>query len=1105
MNFLIFLIQILLFSNTVSLNNSGTLSDFGSDNSSEDNFFLRTWTMDDGLPVNAVNDINQCDLGYLWLSTYDGIVRFDGLNFTIFNTSNTPEFKNNRFFDIKKSSDGALWFYNEFKGIVRYYNGQFKNYDASNSFTDGGITHFFEHNGSLIITTSSGVFSYYNEQFKQIIKRNTTSQNFFTSGLATPSNHLFFSSHDGIIEITPDDETLIHRLETNLESSFIDITFFNNSIYATTKNTVYKLNSERNFIPIDLPEDVFEKIFVVENHLIVSGFNATYLIDSDLNYSIFQISDVISNHIYRILETDDYNNTYTHLVSSSGKLITYRDGSLYLNKNEYIQNLIISALFTDNAGTQWYTSNNFGLHQVLKKHVSTITLGNDTIGNNIIAIYLDNSNNLWVSPRMRGLAKITSDNEIKHINKNSNDEHIIDVHSFSESSNGDIWFVNSATLSLARIAGNLITEYRINELIPSRLIRAAAMNSDDTIWIGGNGVIVLFDTVSEQKIKVYNRASGLPESSITKIIPTSNNSFWASTTSSGILFYENGIFANYTTSDGLGSNSVRGIYVDRYDQDTIWFATEGNGLTRFKNGEMHVINTSHGLFDDLLHNVIEDHFGRLWMSTNRGIFYVYKDNINQFINGEVNSIVSIFFNTRHGMLNAEGNGGFQNSFIFKDHTLYYPTQHGIAIIQTDKLDIDSNVPSTIIQNVQSNIVSIDPNVSEVVFEKGTRDLKINFTAIEFINPERIRFRYKLVGYDRDWIDAGSERMAVYTNLPPRTYTFKVKTSGINQRFPDEFTSANITLLPYFYQQSWFMLLSIALFLGILILSHKYRIRYLEQKEVRLLNLVENRTSHIQTQNQELLERQQIIEKQKSELESANKTKDAFFSIIAHDLKGPIGGIYGLSNLMLEDFNTSSQDEIKQYLTVIKDSSYGTQRLLANLLDWARIQSGKMHTEFETLDAEKLVLSVLQSQTSVIKHKKIQLKLELNEEFSIYADKNLMETVLRNLISNAIKFSYTGKTVSVSTRRASKSMICFEIKDQGMGMSKTDVENALRIDRSFSKKGTMNESGSGLGLTLCINMVNLMNGKLEIDSEIGNGTTIKVFIPSIQTPEMIRVS
>lgn len=1061
----------------------------------DDTYFIRTWTMDDGLPVNSVNDIQQCEAGYIWLSTYDGIVRFDGLNFKIFNTSNTPTLKNNRFFYIKKAQDGSLWFINEFTGVVRYFNGIFTHFDSSNGFTDGSVSYFFEHDEAQYFTTTNGVFKFQNDSFTQIIRRNTVSQNHFTSGLVANNGSLFFSSHDGIVELTIDNQILIYNNPDSENNVYLDISLFNNEIFTITNNKLYLFSLDGEFQEILYSNETHDILWSTSNHLILSAFSASYLIDDKFNVKSYTLSDNSSNHLRRRFNISVFEDEEElHFLRLDGKWIVYNDESLHVVDIEIIENLSISTIFRDKTGTLWLSSANVGLHQLLKKHISTISSEDGLEGNNVLGIYKDSKNNIWAGTRLRGINKITPDGEFIYFRDDANGANLNDIYSIAETSTGEIWIANNAPINISKLTNDGFVNIHFDELLPSRVIRAISMNSDDTMWVAGNGILILYDTRTYKKLRVFSTADGVPESLIRKIVPISNSSFWAATATAGVFHFENGVFTRYTTSDGLGSNSVRGIYIDRADNETVWFATEGNGITRFKNGEMRVLNTSHGLFEDLLHNITEDHFGRLWMSTNRGIFYIYKESANRVLDGEAPFLNSIFFNNRHGMINAEANGGFQNSFILDGHTLYYSTQFGIAVIQTDKIDIDVQIPRVRIETISSDSNFIDPNIESVVFDKGTRDLMINFTAFDFVNPERITFRYKLEGYDRNWKDAGTQRSVSYTNLPPKTYTFKVKATNINHSFSDDYITASITLLPYFYQQTWFYFLSGFMVITLIVMIHKYRVRYMETKELELVKLVEKRTKDILKQKEKLVERQKTIEEQKIQLELANNTKDAFFSIIAHDLKGPIGGIHGLSKIILEEFDESEKEEIREYLNIIADSSGGTLKLLSNLLDWARIQSGRMHTNFEVLDTEKIVLNVLESQISVINHKKIQLILNLGQDLDIFADKNLMETVLRNLISNAIKFSYYGKSLSISSFEQNE-RVCFKIKDEGMGMSKSDIDNALRIDRSFSKRGTMNEVGSGLGLTLCINMINLMNGEIQIDSELGKGTSIIISIPT----------
>jgi PAS domain S-box-containing protein len=244
---------------------------------------------------------------------------------------------------------------------------------------------------------------------------------------------------------------------------------------------------------------------------------------------------------------------------------------------------------------------------------------------------------------------------------------------------------------------------------------------------------------------------------------------------------------------------------------------------------------------------------------------------------------------------------------------------------------------------------------------------------------------------------------------------------------------------------------------------------------------------------EQIKNEEKIKEINSELTESNKTKDKFFSIISHDLRGPLGGLMQLLEILDSDYGSlEEQDRIK----LISDSAVsakGTYNLMENLLEWSRIQSGKMEYKPERIILLNLVGETVSLYSQNIKNKNISLENNIQNNISVFADKKMSETVLRNLISNAIKFTYPKGSISIASE-VKDDFAIVKVKDTGCGISKEDLLKLFRLDVSYSTKGTENESGTGLGLILCKDLVERQGGKIWIESKINEGSTFYFTIP-----------
>jgi two-component system, sensor histidine kinase and response regulator len=244
----------------------------------------------------------------------------------------------------------------------------------------------------------------------------------------------------------------------------------------------------------------------------------------------------------------------------------------------------------------------------------------------------------------------------------------------------------------------------------------------------------------------------------------------------------------------------------------------------------------------------------------------------------------------------------------------------------------------------------------------------------------------------------------------------------------------------------------------------------------------------------LLESNERNLRTRQELELSNATKDKFFSIIAHDLSNPFNSIMAFSNLMLEHVQAKNYNDVEGYAEIVKNASHQSISLLANLMEWSRSQTGRMNFNPEHFDANDLILDINGLLNASVIQKSITFSMDLPPNAILYADKAMISTILRNLISNAIKFSNIGGKIQLTLEQNPNELV-FSVTDDGIGMKKETLQKLFRIDESISTVGTQNERGTGLGLILCKEFVNHHQGKIWIESNVGNGTTISFLIPN----------
>jgi signal transduction histidine kinase len=245
--------------------------------------------------------------------------------------------------------------------------------------------------------------------------------------------------------------------------------------------------------------------------------------------------------------------------------------------------------------------------------------------------------------------------------------------------------------------------------------------------------------------------------------------------------------------------------------------------------------------------------------------------------------------------------------------------------------------------------------------------------------------------------------------------------------------------------------------------------------------------------EELREAKEKAEAANVQLRELNTSKDTFFSIIAHDLRGPLSSLHELTQLIEENLDSYSQDDLKELIVFQKTAAEILYRLLENLLTWSRVQRGMIAYQPQNIDIKWLVdrdVDLLNVQAT---QKQITLNSLIQEQMFVYADVNMVDTVIRNLISNALKFTYVGGTVEISAYQDDH-YIEVSVSDTGVGIEEEDLSKLFRIDAKYKRTGTAQEEGTGLGLILCKEFIERHRGKIWVESQVGKGTVFRFTIP-----------
>lgn len=361
---------------------------------------------------------------------------------------------------------------------------------------------------------------------------------------------------------------------------------------------------------------------------------------------------------------------------------------------------------------------------------------------------------------------------------------------------------------------------------------------------------------------------------------------------------------------------------------------------------------------------------------------------------------------------------------------------------------------------------------------------VKFTSLDFTYAKTLKYRYCLKGFDSDWHYVNAEtRMAKYTNLRWGEYTFLAEVSNPSGEFRDKPTKILIFIQKPWFVSCWFILLCVGVFILPVFLHIRFYIKKWRAENLRLETTVKERTAELQKANERLIISEENLQK-------ALETRNKFFSIISHDLLNPSRSMSKMADLLYQRYETLDKTQAREFLQLLAYTAKNNNQLIEKLLYWAVAQRQDFPTKPEAFDICEIIESVKEQLKSDIKLKKVVIKTTDCKSTDVFADKNMIEVVLRNLISNAIKFSFESGEIIIATDEKNNE-VAVSVTDFGVGMEQNEVEKLFKLESKLKKQGTHGEQGTGLGLILCEEFVKKNNGKIFAES-IKNTKTIITF-------------
>jgi len=1053
------------------------------------------YRVSDGLSQSEILCIFQDSEGYMWLGSQNGLNKFDGYDFeNYFNDpTDSTTLSNNWIFGISEDQDGHIWVGTK-GGLNRYdkRSGHFSTVPLSERSGDS-------RNNFIYGLTADETFLYINHAPNlSILNYRTGEVRTYRSDLETggalydkgfpilksADGHIWIGSVSGLCSFDPLQEQFTYFPEGEAGGLFISNRHATSLLEDLDGNIL--IGTERG---LNIYQPGIEKII-------------QYLHDPENSNSLSDnyIQSIVQDHLGQIwIGTDGGGlNQVTGLTSEGSAQFTHFRN--LADNNRFIAHDIVISLFEDLSQNLWIgTLAGVDKTDLKERSIHTFQRSDDPnsldlLDNVIASIYVDEKDHLWVGTWGKGLSIIDREsNRASHyLAEETGAQHIPEnhIHVIFRDSQSRIWLGTRDGVSIRDGSeGPFIPVedyFKAPEFdyFANNRVYCIIETSDGKFWIGtGNGICIL-DTETKERTLLHEDGEDplrLSRNLIYSLLEDRDGQVWIAT-SNGLDRYDPVTERIYhMDSNPESGNSLVDNFTISLCEDTrgyLWIGTSG-GLSMFNKRDSSFTNYTmlDGLPSNIIYDIILDGNDNLWFTTGSGLVMKNPALIawEDFI--IIDELSGKEFNLKAVFRSDQGE-------------LYFGTIDGLISFHPDSLSGNNYIPPIRITSMEKEnerfTQSLDVHSDRIDLTHKDYSFTIEFSALDYTNPSRNRYSYKMEGISDQWIEVGARRFVPFTNLPPGEYTFRVIGTNSDGVWNREGTGMQIIIHPPWWRSS----LAYGIYLFLIIVGVVLIIKLREQNLIREKRILEEK---INERTAEIAQKNRSLEEQRDELNDLNATKDRFFSILAHDLKNPFSSLYSLSELVVENYVHMEEEEKLTTLRKINQSSELIYNLLENLLTWSRSQRGDIDYSPEVFSLSTLIEVNINLHRIAAEKKGLKLVSEVAADMKVRADREMINTVIRNLVNNAVKYSHPGGSIEVKVANHSDfTELC--VRDEGTGISKENIEKIFRIDTKFKTPGTEGEKGTGLGLILCRDFVEKNGGRIWCESKEGSGSAFYFTIP-----------
>ncbi|MFH0756167.1 MAG: two-component regulator propeller domain-containing protein [Bacteroidota bacterium] len=1022
---------------------------------------IRYLDMTHGLSSAYTNVLMKDSRGHIWIGTSGaGACRYDGRTFTHF--SRKEGLSGIGVQTIFEDSKGNLWFGTAVGGVSKYDGANFTHYTEKEGFMGDDVQMIMEdHQGNLWFVArcglkSGGLSRYDGDTFTHLSFREGFPGIFVLSVLEDRSGNIWMGSFHGITMYDG-------RHFKYYGNDFVPSRVL--AIFEDSKNSLW--------------------FGFADNTLSWFGnFDGGLSYFDGKNFTHHTVREGLShNQVNSILEDGE---GFLWCGTGSGVSRYNRDAFTHVTPDDGLSNGDVLHMMDDGEGNFWMATKSGGVNMLKQKSFRYLTKESGLTDNHISSVLEDRKGNLWFASSSGGVSIYDGEN-FRHLTMNEGLSSDV-ILAMCEDHEGNIW-MGTLNNGITVYQGEVCKQFLDPEGVGKVDIYDIMEDSKGKIWIGHYTGLASYDGNSYVD---YTIREGLTCDDVRTILEDRYGNIWFGTWGGGISKFDGQTFTHYTEREGLSGRYITDLAEDKHGN--LWVGTWGAGVNRFDGETFTCITQREGLNGDYISSILEDSLGNIWVSTTKGlnqlvytggsdhpVIYTYNNHdikTSEFTSGDWALVGDVSYDSRNRIWWANP-GGLTMLDMNEFSTPAKPPQN----LQFSHLEINGqfidyrNLPDSMASLVQFDDVPSFCNYPvHLKIPHRLNHLTFHLSSTDWAAPHKIMYSYRMEGLDRQWSFPASESRVDYRNIPHGTYTFRFCAIGAAQKWSEPF-EYTFTIRPPWWFSWWAYMVYGLLLLSLIMLYRRYLL-----KRAALRSAVDI----------ERIEKEKVLE--------MDQMKSRFFANISHEFRTPLTLILG----PIEGLLKKKDKEVvvkRDELGILHRNAKRLQQLINQILDIARLETGKVRLEVSEGNLTGFVKRIVLSFLSLAESKHIQYTFDLPDiPGRVWFDRDKLEKIVTNLISNAFKFTPPGGEINIGLKYIlaqgddTSELVKISVKDTGRGIPADKIDKIFDRFYQAGASDTREYEGTGIGLALAKELVDIYRGEIRVESQPGKGSLFTVRLP-----------